>query len=137
MKNYRAFTRFFVDEWEDDIEWKAQRLSFLWDIRKFYFELYLKNNLNKELQDDFYGINNDQVSNLAAGISSGTYTKDSKKWAKLDISFLYEKYIELKRMKKRDAKMFLRRNNQFLYTYILERRYEELSDYIHYNGLDW
>ena len=57
MKDYRAFTRFFVDEWEDDIEWKAQRLSFLWDVRKFYFELYLKNHLNKELQDDFYDLN--------------------------------------------------------------------------------
>ena len=137
MKDYRAFTKYRIDEWENDIEWKANRMSFLWDIRKFYVETYLKNKLNIELQSDFYGINDYEVANLAHKVNQGNYGEDCRRWNKLEINYLYEKYIDLKRMKKRDAKMFLKRNNQFLYTYILERRYDELSDYIYQYGLEW
>jgi len=131
MKDYNSFVRYESYEWEDDIQWKSERMSFLWDLRKFYIEIYLKNNLNIELQSDFYGINDREVSKIARKVNQGNYFEDCKRWNEFNISYLYEKYLELKRIKKNDAKMFLKRNNQFMYTYILERRYDELKDYIY------
>lgn len=122
MKDYRALKRYSVSEWEDDIEWLARRMDFLWDMRDFYPDIYMEIGLNKELQNDFYRYNLPEVHALAVKLNS--YNENSVKyWNKCEKEnpgYFKQKYIDLRSIKNWDLKEFIKKKNCYLYLYIVE-----------------
>jgi len=129
MKDYRYIGRYKPEEWEDDIDWLARRMDFIWDYRQFYTQDYLNNGMCEELQQDFYGINNSEVSRIAAKLNK---YEDSfyKTWELMSDEKLADKYNELISIKKRDRNEFMKKNNCYLYCYIIEQRWNDVSQYI-------
>lgn len=109
MKDYRAFKRYQMDEWESDKEWLGKRLAFLWDVRSYWPSQYRDLGLAEE-KHDFYMINDLEVTRIAHddhySIDSSIY--ESKLYSERQI---YEKYRELEGMKKHTKKEFLKKCN--------------------------
>lgn len=127
MKNYKSFRRLSPEEWENDKEWLGKRMSFLWDMRNYYPDIYLDNELSRELQDDFYGMNCNEVGKIARNENS--YKKgDVEKWSSWSAQLIYDNYIRLTKMKKHNKKEFLKKCNCYLYTFICQQRYDEVED---------
>jgi len=134
MKDYRHIGRYTPDQWEDNTEWLARRMDFIWDFRQFYTEEYLRNGMCEELQNDFYGMNDDEVGSLAAKYNN--YDESFyKSWESMSLSKLVDKYRELERLRKTDKNEFMKKNNCYLYCYITEQRWESISEYMtNYQG---
>lgn len=133
MKDYRAFRRYTKQEWETDKEWRGKRLQFLWDARNYYNDEYHSLELYKE-KNDFYKINDDEVSIIAA--SYNCYSEgELERYEKIGIAELYKIFNDLKQIKKTDKKEFLKKCNSNLYCFIREHRMEEMQEYKYENGL--
>lgn len=131
MKDYRSFKRYFPCEWENDKTWLGKRMSFLWDMRNFYFEIYIKNGLNEELQIDFYEINNDEIVRIAS--EDNRYRlSDYRNWSNWTIESLSRNLYRLEKLKKRNKKEFLKKCNCYLYTFITENKIDQVLEYRRY-----
>jgi len=64
MKNYRRLEMYKINEWEEDDEWKAKRLAFLWLVQEERPDLYKKNNLSEE-KYELYEIKTNKMSKIA------------------------------------------------------------------------
>lgn len=119
MKDYRAFKRYTIDQWEEDVEWLAARLDFIWCMRDYYPEGYMDMGLNKE-KADFYSINNTQIGALAQKLH---YSVDGALYdntvGKESLEKQYRKYKELIIMRDGDLRNFLKKSNCNLYEYLL------------------
>ena len=122
MRDYRVLKRYTMDQWEDDDEWKAARLDFIWCIRDYYPKKYMELELNEE-KNDFYSINNNEVSRLASNLHYSIdmdYYNSIMKVLSLDSQ--YSMLKKLNDMKYNNIKQFIRKNNCNLYEYLKMRR---------------
>ena len=133
MKDYRSFIRYNRDEWENDKEWLGKRMSFLWDMRKYYKDIYMNNELNKELQMDFYSMDDTQVLKNARKDNSYS-NRDYANWNNWKVESLYKNLKRLEKLKSENKKEFLKKCNCYLYTFITEQKYEEIQEYEYEQG---
>lgn len=124
MKNYRYIGAYRSDEWEDDTEWKARRLQFIWDFSKLYTNLYLELKMNKE-KSAFYRINDCEVARIASSLDSYS-DGEFNRYQKMDDYKCAEKLVELERMKVENMSEFLKKCNSNLYFYLNENRYDDI-----------
>ena len=121
MKNYRAFKRYTVEEWENDNEWKAKRLDFIWSIRDYNSSLYLDLDLHNE-KEDFYSVNNSEVARMASKLH---YSVDMDYYEKTigntSIENQYSILKNLRKMKRNDIVQFMRKDNCNLYEYLKDK----------------
>lgn len=128
MKDYRSFERINIEDWEQDKQWLGNRLDFLWSIRDYNSDLYIKNKLNLE-KNDFYSYNDAEVGRIA---QERHYSVDTDRYDSIykDISIedQYEKYKELQYLRKTNLKEFLNKKNCNLYDYLL---YKDIDGYFY------
>jgi len=121
MKNYREFKRYKPEEWEDNIEWKGLRLSFLFDMQLYYSDIYMKLKLNKE-KYDFYSVNDGDVSRIASedhySVNTKLYDSKFSSFEENELRQLLEDLIHLKNNKPEE---FLLKKNCNLYEYLSQR----------------
>lgn len=128
MKDYRAFKRYQIEEWEDDEEWLGARLDFLWTIRDYDSDKYMALKLNEE-KYDMYSINNDEVHRIASKLH---YSVDGKQYERVfknkPIEEIYRIYTNLLNMKEFDLREFIIKKNCNLYEY-LDMTYGDSDDF--------
>lgn len=131
MKDYRYFGVYARNEWEDDIDWKAKRLQFLWDVRRYYGDEYHDLKMFDE-KNAFYRINDNEVSRLAA-----KYDRygdgDLEKFSQLTNRECVEKFIELLKLKRSNKNEFMKKCNSNLFCFLKEQRYEEMKEAMQYD----
>jgi len=128
MKDYRSFTKYEIDEWEESAEWKAGRLDFLWSIRDYNFKLYMELGLNEEKQD-MYCINDNKVLAIATkSFHSVDMEAYDRQYININIRDKYILYQKLINLKKNNLKEFLLKNNCNLYEY-LDIRYAQSEEF--------
>lgn len=109
-----------TSEWEEDKNWLAHRMQFIWDYRNLFTDDYLKNGMAEELQCCFYGINDPDVSRLAAQLDSYTEEEVNKFNAMSDNQIK----SEYERLSKLSNQSVMQRENRMLYIYILENKHD-------------
>lgn len=127
MKDYRYEGVYNSNEWEDSKEWRARRLQFLWDFRLYFCKEYMDMKMFEE-KNQFYSINDDEVSRLAAKYDSYS-DGELERYKTISIEKLSEEYDRLKDLKNCDRKQFFMKNNSNLYCFITQHKLEELEDY--------
>jgi len=125
MKNYRQLTRYQPHEWEDDKEWRARRLQFLWDMRSYYTSDYLRNGMADE-KDDFYDINDSTVSSLAS-LYDRYADGEFERYEKMSNNECSNMLKRLERLKDTNKQEFLLKCNCNLYNYIVENRMDDVK----------
>ena len=138
IKDYRIMKRLNPQQWQEDPDWRARRLDFLWDVRQYRSDLYSLYDLSYE-KENFYHINDSLVASLASkyhySVNSDYYNKiykTKKDWKRLKMAEDYEK---LNVMRLDNFELFLNKNNCNLYDYLedkMELFQEELSYLKHY-----
>ena len=131
MKDYRYVGIYDRSEWENDVEWKARRLQFLWDFSKLYSDTYSELKMYKE-KNAFYKINDTEVGFLAASFNSYS-NGEFERYKKLKDEECVEKYMELVRLKRNNQKEFLKKCNSNLYFYLREHRHEDMQEVLEYD----
>ena len=127
MKNYRYIGVYEPEDWETDKDWRAKRLQFIWDFRLFFPEEYMELKMYNE-KNDFYDINDDEVSRLAAHYDS--YSKgELNTFKSMSIEKLSEELDRIEYLKKYDREKFFLKNNSNLYCYIIQHRLDDITDY--------
>ena len=118
MKDYRSLERYSIDEWEDDIEWMAGRLDFIWCMRDYAINKYRDLELAEE-KDDFYYINNGEVARSASKLYHSVDIKYyNSTIGKQSIEQQYRTYKTLQTMRIDNIIEFLKKNNCNLYEYL-------------------
>ena len=131
MKDYRYFGRYTRDQWEDDTEWKARRLQFIFDVSHYMSDDYKELELYKE-KNEFYRINDNEVGRLAAKYNC--YGEgDLERFSMLSGEECVKHYIKLILMKRSNKKEFVKKCNINLYCYVSEQRYDEMQDVLKNN----
>ena len=131
MKDYRYFGVYSRDEWEEDVDWKARRLQFIWDVSHYFGDEYHDLKMYRE-KNEFYRINDDEVSRLAAKYNCYG-DGDLDRFSKLSDEQCVEKYIELILLMRSNKKEFMKKCNSNLYCYLKERRYEDMQMAMYYD----
>ena len=135
MKNYRKMSRYQPHEWEEDKEWRARRLQFLWDMRSYYTSYYLSMGLAEE-KEDFYDVNDSTVSRLAAKYNN--YGEgEIARYERLSNKECSDELRRLERIKNSSKDEFVLKKNCNFYCYIVEQRLEDVRDYREDMGEDW
>jgi hypothetical protein len=120
MKDYMQLRGLNYDEWENDKEWLAHRMQFIWDYRNLFTADYLKNGMSKELQSGFYSVNDPEVSSLAAELDN--YTDDEIEYYKSLSDEQIKK--EYGRISSLSTENIMKRENRMLYIYIQENKHD-------------
>lgn len=124
MKDYLILRGMSCEEWKQDKEWLAHRMQFIWDYRNLFTEDYLKNGMAKELQSRFYGVNDIEVSRIAAKLDC--YTKEEiEHFESMSKEQMKSNYLKLKNMPRSEV---VKRPNRMMYIYILENADKEIFD---------
>ena len=114
-RDYRSFQKYDIEDiYYNELEtedWLGKRMAFLWECREYYPRRYMGNNLNTELQVQFYGINDIEVHKHASEAYS--YYKDYK----LSDEDIVNEFKRLEKVKSSNAKEFLLTKNKSLYDY--------------------
>lgn len=124
MKNYRYIGAYSIEEWEEDVEWRARRLQFIWDFSKLFTDKYLELKMNKE-KSAFYRINDSEVARIASSLDSYS-PGEFDRYKKMNDYKCAEKLVELERMKVENINEFLKKCNSNLYFYLTEHRYDDI-----------
>jgi len=114
-RDYRSFNKYDIDQiYYDELEskeWLGKRMAFLWEARDYYTKDYLSNNLNEELQLQFYGINDSDISKYAGDAYYGCKDYD------LTDNEVINEYIKLLKLHRCNRKEFLLKKNKLKYDY--------------------
>lgn len=110
MKNYRHLGRMHPDEWEDDEDWKARRLDFIWDVMTNRNSLYIELGLNDE-KYDFYKINDTEVSRLASKYHYSADYDYYRKYYNWNSMLMAKEYYQLNQLRLNDLIEFLKKCN--------------------------
>ena len=135
MKDYRQYSKTYTpDEWEEDKEWLARRLDFIWTFGELYTHLYQVRHFGeeKELLYSYYGTD-DEINRMAHDFHydqyKNQYTFDIK-----DANKLFQEFIKLINFKTSNMDSFLRKRIYIKYNYLEEfiRDYldEEFNEYL-------
>jgi hypothetical protein len=119
MKNYKQIKKYENEEWETDNNWLGFRLSFIWNVRKYRNDLFIKNKLNEELTE-IYNLNNMQIRKIA---SNDFNYIDGKKFDNYYKNKSEEEMIsdfnELDNLRVNNFELFINKNTYDKYEYLL------------------
>lgn len=121
MRDYKAFNSYKATEWENDIIWKGKRLSFLWNMRDYYTDIYNKNGLATEKNTFYSDCQNNEINSIAQ--HEYCYKKsDIRNWDNWSDEAILQNWIRLNKLKNNNKKEFLKKSNCYLYEYITDHR---------------
>lgn len=127
MKDYRQIKKMEPGEWENNIDWMACRLDFLWCIEHYKPELYRKLKLSEE-KNDFYEINNNEVGRLAQEKHYSVNVDYYKKYfSNIGLVAQHSLYKKLNNMRQNNLKEFLLKKNCNMYDYLRE---QQIANYL-------
>jgi hypothetical protein len=134
MKNYKQLSKpYEPDEWEEDSEWLAQRISFLWCMRDYYPRYYVQNGFADE-KNEFnltYGTDN-KIIGRAHEIFYGEFRVNTDNRYKFNQQTIYQlarRFIELCKMKDSDMELFLTKKHYIEYEFLQEMMYKGTEVY--------
>lgn len=110
MKDYRTLSRMQIEDWEDDIDWKARRLDFIFDVMTNRQDLYHELDLVGE-KYDFYQINDSNVGALANKYHYSSNYEIYKNIYKSDYIKMAKDYKELEEMRLNNFLEFVKKCN--------------------------
>ena len=134
MRDYRYTYPYTEKEWEDDIDWLAERLAFIWNFREHYPREYMLNDLSVE-KNIFYEINNGTISKLAhEKYNTVDFKFFDKKYENFTLHETAIQFNKLLKIKKRSVNEFFKKCNMNEYDYItcrydISELFETLNDY--------
>lgn len=129
MKDYKQYSKAYKpEEWEEDKEWIARRLEFLWTFCDYYPRLYSDRHLGNEKEEIYrcYGSDN-EVSRMANDFHCGQY-ENQYKFNVEDRCELFREFENLINIKNGSMDKFLRKRIYIKYYYLEEFIHEYLDE---------
>lgn len=137
MKDYRQYSKPYApNKWENDKDWLARRLEFLWTLSDYYPDRYRELHFGNEKNElyEYYGTD-DEIMRIASKLHSGQYSNKPNLKSKT-YKEIFEEYDNVKNIKNSDIDTFLRKRIYIKYYFLMEyikdclgQEYHEYSMY--------